>query len=547
MFNWLKNVFTRSLENPAVPASSPMAYEYLGGRRATSGVAVDRNSVLGYPAVWRCINLISHKVGRLPLNVYKRNKDGGREIDPEHPAEWLLAKRPNDLCTPFTFKSTMQAHALLHGNAYAWIQRDSNAKPIELLILNPETTFPVMDNGQLIYAIRLGQVTRKILPENVFHLRGLSHDGIVGYSVIDILREAFGLGLAAQRYGAVYFRNNGSPGPTILKMPQFLKDKDALKRFRDQWSFVHEGLDNSHRVAILEGGMEIEPFKIDNDTAQFLQTREFEVIQMANLFGVPPHKLGAKISTSYNSLESEERAFLNDGLDGWLTAWEEEADVKLLKESQAIRDSHFVEFDRRSLEQADYKDKSESIIQEVNNGIRSENEGRALLNLPSVGPDGDRLRMPINITFVDLVGPQDQQATDEPDPQAEGIPSTDDSEPQGTLPVAASLEPDDVGTQTPQPVRALLASVLTRYAQRLRKASLAASKRADWSTWLESGLDEHRGILCESISPVTQHSQAIAGELLTSLKDELSAVTRDQVETVFDRIDISAWTERVLR
>src|SRR4051812_13416268 len=111
----------RSLENPAVPLWSPAAYNYLGGARSSAGVAVDRTTVLAYPAVWRALTLVSHKIGRLPLSVYRRNKQGGREQDYEHPAYWLLARRPSSLYTPFVFKSLMVSHAMLHGNGYAWI------------------------------------------------------------------------------------------------------------------------------------------------------------------------------------------------------------------------------------------------------------------------------------------------------------------------------------------------------------------------------------------------------------------------------------------
>jgi len=541
MFDWLKRIFQRSLENPAVPASSPMSYEYLGGRRASSGVAVDRVTVLGYPAVWRAVNLISHKIGRLPLIVYKRNKMGGREPDAEHPAYWLLAKCPSSYYTCFTLKSTLQAHALIHGNAYAHIGRNELAEPEEMLILNPEYTFPVREkDGSLLYVTRIRDQNIKMLPENVFHLRGLSHDGIVGYSVLDVLRESFGIGLAAQKYGAVYFRNNGSPGPTIIKLPRALKNEEAVKRFRDQWSYMHEGLDNSHRLCLLEDGAELQPFKIDNETAQFLQTREFEVVQMANLFGVPPHKMGAKIATSYNSLEAEERAFLNDCLDGWLSAWEEEAELKLLTYSQNLRDNRFIEFDRRSLEQADYRTRSETLISEVNNGIRTLDEARQLLNLPDVEGDGDRFRMPTNITFMDLMSDtEDEPATDEPNPQAElPKPPEEDDEPSKPA-ITEDLEPPPV----PQPARALLESVVKRFLKRLYRAATAAAKHHEYANmgWLLP----HQKVLAEQIAPIGAREE-LAACLVAGVRDELQAVTRDQIPAVFERLNPADWTERIL-
>ena len=411
MFTWLKKfgeVFKRSFAFPPVASWSPQAINYLGSPRSSAGVSVNRMSVLAYPAVWRCISLIGHKVGRLPLDVYRRNKDGGREVDSEHDAQWLLAKHPSDLYTPYTLKATLVQHALLHGNGYCWIIREQEtAKPIELLILNPEVTGIGFDNNKLFYHTRMGANGEggliKILPENMLHIKNVTHDGLLGYDVISMLQEAFGLGLAAQRYGSVYFRNNGSPGPTILKIPGKL-DKDRAEWYRNEWNKVHLGIDNAHRVAIMADGGEVQNFTIDNERGQFLQLREFEVAAgIANIFGVPAHKLGVKISTAYNSLESEEKAFLNDCLDQWLVNIEEEFEKKLLRYSQKVRDSHFIAFDRRSLEQADYKTRSETLIAEVNNGLRTQNEGRAELTLPGIGPDGDLFRMPSNIVLQDGV------------------------------------------------------------------------------------------------------------------------------------------------
>ena len=441
MFQWLRNLFTgekRSLENPAVPLWSPAAENYLGFPRSSSGVAVDRQSVLGYPAVWRCLNLVAGKIAKLPLDVYRHNSDGGREVDTEHPAHWLLSKRPSNLYTPHVWKKTLVQHALLHGNGFAWIIRDSVGRPDELLILNPEHTGISLDGGNLLYFTRIGQdEIKKILPENIIHLKGLSHDGLIGYSVIDALREAFGIGIAAQRYGSIWFRNNGSPGPFILKFPGRM-DQPQIDQLREQWDKLHSGIDNSHRWALIANGGSVENFKIDNNTAQFLQTREFEVAcGIASIFGVPASKLGIKINTSYGSLEQEEKAFLNDCLDDWLTMIEEEVETKLLKQSQLVRDSHYIEFDRRSLEQADTKQHADTLIALVNGGLLTENEARAELNRPAVsGGDGDRMRVPSNLVFVDQLAEKDTALSDNPQP-AENTAgqTTDQQEPIDDNPV----------------------------------------------------------------------------------------------------------------
>jgi len=510
----------RSLENPSVPLWSPAAYNYLGAGRSSSGVVVDRITVLGSAAVFRAVSLISHKVARLPLNVYKRNAEGGRSIDREHPADWLLSRRPSTLYTPWAWKSTTQAHALLHGNAFSWIVRDDQARPIELVLLNPENMSVALNNGQVSYVYRVNQEYRRLLPENVFHIKGLSHDAIIGYPVVDLLRESFGLSLALQRHGSVFFRNAGVVGPTILKYPGKL-DREQQKRLREEWDSLHVGLDNHHRMCIVQGGAEIQPYKLDNDSAQWLESREFEVSQVANIFNLPPHKLSAKVTTSYSSLESEERAFLSDCLDAWLCAWEDEAEAKLLKESQAVRDSHFVEFDRRSLEMADYRTRSETLVSELNNGLRTLDEARGLLNLPATGDGtGDRFRIPVNITFTDIVTEESDQPTSDIYP-AEGGPPDEPEEPQEP----PQTPPEDKPVvQEGQRLKKLLASVLRRFVRRLKR----------------SPQGEHRSVLVETLAPVCERAEVVADELLA----EWNSVLPEQRKAV--KLDTEKWTEVIL-
>ncbi len=532
----------RSLENPSTPLSSVAAYDYLVGRRSSAGIAVNRETVLGYPAVWRCVSLISDKVGRLPLCVYRKGKDGGRTPDTQHAAWRLLMRQPSSLYTPFVFRKSMMASALITGNAYAWVIRDSLGSPYELVMLCSDNVTPVYDGGKLWYVVRVGHEERKLLPENILHIKGLCQsDGICGVSVVDVLREAFGIGLAAQRYGSTFYKNNASPGPTIIKLPSYLRDKEQLERFRSQWSMIHEGLDNSHRVAILENGADLVKVSIDHEASQFLQTREFEIKQVANIFGVPSHKLGADNSTSYGSLESEERAFLNDGLDGWLVQWEQECGSKLLATAEVMRDSHYIEFNRLALEQADVATQTNSLVMELNNGGISLNEYRSLRNRPGIGPDGDRFRIPANLGYIDDDEEDDQepvqdQAADAQNAKAEEAKPADDQ---------AAEEPAAEGSQ--DLVRSLLLSVLERYRTRLTRAALQASRKDDWGEWVNKGLDTHREVLEASIAPVTPRSAELAELLLEDIRQELAAVTRDQVSEVFSRLDLETWATRILR
>lgn len=520
MFEFFTKLFTRGIENPSVPLSSSKAWEYLVSSPSSSGVAVNNNSVLGSAGVWRAVNLISSSIGRLPCHVYKRLPDGGRQRARKHPAFYLLNRGPAEHLTPFIFFQTMMSHALLHGNGYAYIFRnDLDATPESFLILDPQQTTPAKENGRLLYLTRIGNEDRKLLAENVLHFKGLGYDGFAGYPVIDVLKDTFGHGLALLRYGNVFFKNNGSPN-VVIELPGFFKDEEAIQRFRQSWGSIHAGLDNAHKVAILENGAKLSKFTVNNEEAQWLASREFDLKALANVFGLPPHKLGANISTSYGSLEQENRSFLNDSLGGWLAMIEQELEAKLLTEAEKRADSHFIEFLRAALEQADLLTETNALVLQVNNGLLSLDEARQILNRPLL-PDGlgQAHRIPLNLGELgkEPEPPQPQQPPEAPQPQTE----------QGQEP-----EQD----QAQERLAALTESVLQRLVARMAKD--VASKGA-------RGLaDRHRGVIVESLAAYPQ-AEAFAEKWLEELATELEAVLPEQAADVFGRIKITELTKRL--
>lgn len=529
----------RASSSPAVPLWA--ADSYLTWPRSTAGVSVDRFSVLGIPSLWRAVNLISSKVSGLPLNVYRKNPEGGRQVDVDHPAQWLLAHQPSPLYTPNIWLQTTIAHALLHGNSYSMILRDDFARPTELILLNPENVGLAVENGRIVYLAMVGTETRKILSENMFHLKGLGHDGLIGYSVITLLAEAFGLSIAAQRYGSTYFRNNGNSGLMIIKVPGNL-DPDKAEKVRREWDKMHTGVSNAHRYAVVGANMDIQSFPMPSaDSMQVLQTREFEVAcGIANITGVPAFKLGVKVATAYNSINEEQRSFLLDTIDPWLRNLESEAAVKLLTENQRLRLNRFIEFDRRKLEQADDEKRTATIINLVNNGLISEAEARDELARPAF-PGPDRRRITNAVTYVDMLPPvPDEAESDDEQPAEENTPVGPET---GELPPGVTTDPVD-GVALPR-FQALLGSVLRRWVARTQKAALAASKRADWSAWLADGLSSHRRILADSLAGAVDDADRQADELLTEVREELAAVTREQVGSVFARIDPAKWAKKL--
>jgi len=226
--NFLKRFFKRaSIEDPSVPIDQALNY-LTSGTQSYSGVRVTREVALGNPAVWRAVNLISSHVAKLPLHVFKRGENDSRERATQHPAYKLLKRESAETVSAYTFKQTLQAHALLNGNGYSWISRDSLGKPTELLILDPESTTPARENGRLLYVTQIGHQRFKISPSDCLHIKGLSFDGMVGYSVLDLLNDALGHGVALQRYGSTFFKNAAKPS-VVIELPANIRDPEKLK------------------------------------------------------------------------------------------------------------------------------------------------------------------------------------------------------------------------------------------------------------------------------------------------------------------------------
>ncbi len=386
-----------SLENPSVPLTDDSAIDILGGSVSSAGISINRENALTYAAVWRAVDMISSDIGKLPLHIYRRT-DRGKERDPQHPAYQLLRYKPNSEMTANIMRKTMQAHVLLTGNAYAYIFRRMDGTPVELVPLNPESTYPVRENGRLWYITTLSnQSMRRLNPSNVIHIRGLGFDGLQGYSVITKAAESIGFGLALRKYGSVFFKNNARPN-VILEHPNTLSPQ-AADRLKRSWESLYSGLDNAHKTAILEEGMKAHILSINAEDAQLLQSRQFEIREIANWFGVPPHKLGDDSRTAYNSLEQENQSYLDQALDPWLVTWELELRDKLLTEEQKLLDKYVVEFLREALLRADLKTQAMYYRMALGGAPwMTIDEVRAKTNLNELpGSIGKQLILPLNM------------------------------------------------------------------------------------------------------------------------------------------------------
>ncbi|WP_094785523.1 phage portal protein, partial [Pseudolactococcus reticulitermitis] len=260
----------------------------------TSGKPVTEQSAMQMTAVHSCVRILSEAVASLPLHLYKQTETS-KEKARTHPLYLLLHDEPNSEMTSFIFRETLMTHLLLWGNAYAQIIRNGKGQVIGLYPLLPNRMSVDRDkSGELyyIYTVATGDVMKgyqvKLHSSEVLHIPGLGFDGLVGYSPIAMAKNAIGMAIACEEYGAKFFANGAAPSG-VLEHPGTLKDPT---RIRESWQQTFGGSSNAHKVAVLEEGMKYAPIAISPEQAQFLETRKFQINEIARIFRVPPHMVG---------------------------------------------------------------------------------------------------------------------------------------------------------------------------------------------------------------------------------------------------------------
>jgi len=263
-----KRSLTSSVKEP-----SEWLLDLLGGRKSAAGIQITPNTALYSSAVYACVRVLAETVASLPLNVYRFLQGGGKEKAKEHPLYPILHRSPNSEMTSFELRETLQGHLALRGNAYCEVEWNNAGRVKGLWPLRPDRMIVRRVAGELIYIYTLpsGQQV-SLAAENVLHLRGLGSNGVIGYSPIQMAREAIGLALAAEEYGARFYGNNANPGG-VLEHPGKLTDA-AVKRLRKSWEEKHQGLEKAHRIAILEEGLKWQQVGISAKDAQFLEIRK---------------------------------------------------------------------------------------------------------------------------------------------------------------------------------------------------------------------------------------------------------------------------------
>lgn len=300
---------------------------------SVAGITVTHATALNYAAWWNAVDLISSQIAALPRILYRRLSDEERERATNHPVYRLLHDAPNPYMTPFTFWQTLGAHVLSWGNAYAEIEWDAANRPRALWPIPPDKVVPEVEGNRLRY---IYNGARPIAPEDILHVPGLGFDGLKGYSVVSMARQTIGLGVAAERFGAGFFGNGAWPGLTLTHPGQLSgpAQQNLRKSITDR-----VGGPNALGLLILEEGMKVEKVGIPPNDAQFLQTREFQVVEVARWFNLPPRYLKHGDGEAPTTPEANWLEFAMLTLQPWLVRIEQECNRKLLGGAG----SHYVE------------------------------------------------------------------------------------------------------------------------------------------------------------------------------------------------------------
>jgi HK97 family phage portal protein len=391
-----------------------------GGGTTDAGVHVTESTALGSSAIWAGTRLISESLSTVPLHVYQMQPDGSRRVAREHPVDELLYSAPNPEQTAQEWRSQMMASTILSGNQYNEIVRDNAQRVRQIWPLafyrvdlkrgiDQELYYEISTTGLDSVADR--PTSARLRSRQVLHIRGFNSRGLLGDSMVNRLRQTIGISLATEEFGAKFY-GQGTQLSGVVSHPGTLSEP-AQKRFRDSWTETYSGLSNAHRVAILEEGMKWDPISIPPEAAQFLETRQFQIQEVARALNLPPHMLRDLSRATFSNVEQQAIEFVVHTLRPWAVILEQRMGLALLTE-QERRDGYYIRHTLEGLLRGDLKTRYDSYAIGRNWGWLSANDIRALEDLNPIG-DGDIYLQPLNMVPAGTAPEIGVAEADEPD------------------------------------------------------------------------------------------------------------------------------------
>lgn len=382
--------FGQARDKPVTNKYSNGEYSFLFGR-STSGKSVNERTAMQNTAVYASVRILSEAIASLPIHVYRYKEEGGKEMVCNHTLYHLLHDEPNPEMTSFVFRETLMSHLLIWGNAYAQIVRNGRGEVVGLYPLMPNKMDVERDNrGNICYVYtrysdenpalkKYGQII--LSQDDVLHIPGLGFDGLIGYSPIAMAKNAVGMTMACEEYGASFFANGANPGG-VLEHPGVLKDPSKV---RESWNSVYRGSNNAHKIAVLEEGMKYQQIGIPPEEAQFLETRKFQINEIARLYRIPPHMVGDLEKSSFSNIEQQSLEFVKYTLDPWVVRWEQALKKALLLPEE--KKWYFIKLNVDGLLRGDYQSRMGGYAIGRQNGWLSTNDIREMEDLNPISDE----------------------------------------------------------------------------------------------------------------------------------------------------------------
>lgn len=458
------------------------------------GANVTCDAAMQLTAVYACVRNAAEDTSTLPFYVRRIGKGGKKELLKKHWLYRLFAKRPNAFQNPMEFREMMQGHVELRGNAFAEIFANSRGEVTDLIPIHPDrVTVELLDGGNWRYEIRrLDGTTYRLTREQMFHLKGLSSNGIIGYNPIQVARGAVATGLAAQDYGYRFFQNDAKPGGWI-EHPKSFANEEQGREWRRRWQELYSGK-NRHQTAVLEYGMKYHELTVNNDDAQFIETKKYSTSEIARMWRMPPHMIGDLERSTNNNIEHQSLEYVIYSIRPRLIRWEEAIKFAFLDPDD---DSIEVEFSVLALLRGDAKSRADYLHSMVLDGILTRNEAREMEGRNPIDGLDEPLR-PLNMV-------EEGAAED-----AEGDGGADNSRRQ-----VQPAQPD-----------ARLAALSTAAAERVARKEvemvMRAAKADDWPAAVAEAYGKHAQFVASALNVPMQEALAYCDQRRNEAQNDLT-------------------------
>lgn len=412
----------------------------IGGGKTKAGVSVSERTALHLPVVFACVNRIANPIAGVPLGIFRKGDKGEAVAVNDHPMSRILGLRPNPFMSSRTLRKTVQGHALLWGAGFGEIERNRRGQGVGIWPLLPDVTQARKKSDMLVYDTTIAGRQYELPQEDVIHLMDLSQDGYTGLSQVALARQAMGMGLAMEEFGAKFFANDAKSGGFLMHPGRLSSNaqnnlagrrergKDGADRREDAGAQLQAqgGLENAHRVKVLEEGVKYISTTIPPEDAQFLGSREFQIAEIARIYDVPLVLLQShEKSTSWGSgIEQLMIGFVRQTIQPWIGAWEQELNWKLFTEEEQ-RNGYYVKFNLNALLRGDMAARAAFYKAMFELAAMTPNTIAALEEIEGFGPDGDTRFVSTNVQSIErAINPPEPP----PAPGPPAAPSGDDEE-----------------------------------------------------------------------------------------------------------------------